>query len=1412
MAYVKSYSNYILRSKHQNVNDGTVYERDYTTIGGVGNFTKDQTPIYQTGNFLMTVGTDKVNVKPYAEKDWEKNEDGEIWTYKNVKNASGVTEYNDHKIVLKEDYYSLLDFAYYGSCSELVRTSLTDAMSRFPGELFVTNIPYSSDTETIIYADGDLLQIDNPFSIDLVTQHVTESADLNELKYLIANGWFKNYEIIHDGIVSSITNYQIIPFTFADEEDVCTIDCDNHTVIPSPYSKVCNAYELILNDELHIFNFVGKKKVTSLTSTQFEKWHIRPKESFLTDFYNSLDRFQAVILNPHTEPQYKAVFEVYEESDRGFDKHLETFVFPKGYGGYNIGSIAIAYQNYVNKFLKYTTVIDDNFSDSMYRMMTHESLKNFDKTHSDDFIEGGEKLAKLIRLFGREFDEIKFYIDNISNYNQITYDDLENMPDYFLSDNLGTNGWDVLNIYPLTLTEGIYVDGKFVELDVITGKTAFDNEHVRIFNQNISDSIKPYSSDRLGEHKYGYFNVCGDGQYDEVLNTELTKDRKFYVDDSNGKNIVRKKIKKYSSEKEFSYKDINTIFLKRLALNSKAIAKKKGTVQGIESMLSMFGLKSKKYAELTNSDVYDYEITEYTTFTNGIDDLPYNCKGMNHINWYNKTKTVPYNTSDYKQGIYVDYQGLPIAFRKMPNGVNRLYPYFNSENAIDGNLYYQMNGGWMHDTSLYTYDNSNNLIENSDVFKETLNSIKNVKTISNLLGQSMNDINDCQVCHVNSLDGKYMVIDGLLYDVLTDRNNKEYINVTVKNASVTVGTHVFYYNIYVSTPYENCSTLSDEMQLKGYNVSTLKNGTNIKIYLDGDHIEALDASTYEESIDFVSTDEQVYVTDGIFVVDKVEGTEYSNYFKLTNKNNKDKVDFGGWEQIAKNSKEYYQLNSIINYYKGNNPHNGNMNYDKGFAYVDYFANLFNYSLNNDLFDDRQYKGSFDSERHKIEQIGFKNIVTDESEKKYPLYEDDKIHFFGNWFDVNDGSVNEYNVEDHDSWYDKETYYNAVSNVVKNKQTVDGVCNGSDVDGSTYQIVNTKVISLTFKMLNMALAKDNMEEVKYFKSVVLPWVAQMIPSNCIFDVKFDMSNCIVDTEIETHSMCELSTKINTCGIHTVIAQEPMPLCALDTDIESDYVCTMSVDENQEEFGVYPKIMNMTLSNSSTTINLNVSGLTDYTYTIEYGVSDGCDINSGSKYIPSSYLSLSGINNNTAVSFNDDITSPSQCLWKTKNDNGNVLKQFNGNTSLVLDIEENPTILTITSLLKITYYRNGVKVGSETITFKQIPSKNYFRGLTYESDNTVSANITSWGDVIVQLNMDSHLSNTLEIHGNLNEECVENLEEIYLALLHEAQSMGSLEITKPNDTTIYVKNTDQITTRDIICTVGVQTFDISFIRNN
>ena len=132
--YIKSHSNYVLKKKHQEVNNGDIYERDITTIGGLNQFAPGQIPIYKSGNFIITVGNKDTSSRSIINERWEESTSGEVWTMNTIDASTSSNDIeNDLKIVLKQDYYDLSDFAYFGSCSELIRASLTDILARFPG-------------------------------------------------------------------------------------------------------------------------------------------------------------------------------------------------------------------------------------------------------------------------------------------------------------------------------------------------------------------------------------------------------------------------------------------------------------------------------------------------------------------------------------------------------------------------------------------------------------------------------------------------------------------------------------------------------------------------------------------------------------------------------------------------------------------------------------------------------------------------------------------------------------------------------------------------------------------------------------------------------------------------------------------------------------------------------------------------------------------------------------------------------------------------------------------------------------------------------------------------------------------------------------------------------------------------------
>ena len=196
MPYIKSHSNYVLKKRHQNVNGGTIYERDITTIGGRNNFSKGQVPIYQSGNFVITINNEDNVQKSVYSQGWEQNDNGEVWTLESLEGLiKDETGSEDQKIVLKQDYYNLRDFAYFGSCSELIRASISDILKKFPGELFV---PYDN---TIVYTykfnDTQMVLKDDGTTREETSGFTSETTDYSEV---VAN----NGEVIGSSIVGGI--------------------------------------------------------------------------------------------------------------------------------------------------------------------------------------------------------------------------------------------------------------------------------------------------------------------------------------------------------------------------------------------------------------------------------------------------------------------------------------------------------------------------------------------------------------------------------------------------------------------------------------------------------------------------------------------------------------------------------------------------------------------------------------------------------------------------------------------------------------------------------------------------------------------------------------------------------------------------------------------------------------------------------------------------------------------------------------------------------------------------------------------------------------------------------------------------------------------------------------------------------
>lgn len=1100
--YIKSHSNYVLKSKHQVLGDGsTIFERDITTIGGLNQFAPGQKPIYRSNNFIITVRDDGGISNQYNRKKWSENKSsGDVWTATAVSGMVSQDDMqNDTKIVLKQDYYDFRDFCYYGSLSEMFRASITDAITRFPGELYGTeNKVYYSTYETI---DGEQIEtrkvlgnglkyIVNPFGIDIHSKTVPKDAT-NPLKYF-ANDGYKNYNYINGGTKAQVT----WSVTYENK------DC---------YAKGDKLATITING-IKIYAYLGDDNVVYYLSAS-SGFHIRPNEEYLDRFYNECDNFQRLILNPKSTPKYKATFSIIKENENGYYREFEDFIFPTSEGGYNIDATSYGFNTYTTRLSQIGEFYDEFFTDNLYRSMTHEAIKNFDWTYTREFVEGdeeeyvlgGEKVQKALRVFAREFDEILTYINNIKNLNRVTYDERGNLPDYFLTDTVENEGWNVALVTPFDLSGS----STFNDSDCDTIETHFIEA---------SGDVTPYTEDLL-EDQYGFFISCcssgetpceykvngSDGQYKKI---SASANQYTMFDECAKTPILRNRIRSYSDERVYSYHDVNNEFLRRLKLNSRAIWRHKGTIEGIDMILGMFGLRNEKWVDRKkNGDNvcydkdYDYKIEEFSASTNTIEDCWDAPHQMYHMDWINSTKTITYDyrsISNYNRDgsdiDYIPYQGLPVKYEDK-DGKRYLYPNFEKYEKYDGDFYFQMNGGWEDKKFKYgrnyygfQFDADNNIIyiKNDDLFKETVRNIRRFDTLQDMLSVPSYEIHDDQIVYVTNIQDNIAVLAGKVYNIKTDRFGN-YIELIKASGVVQAGDDYFFDDVI--RVYDRYGTV------KSINISEIPNGQAINCYIINGTVQCYD--------DVKNCSDQ-------FVVIDPNAENYTNYFKIDDFSYSNRLGGNGWKRLSLGDREYKMINTIINDNKGNNPHNGMMRYDNGEEYFEYYKHLFKYALENDMFDERCYN-DFDAYRDIINNSGFTISINRNDNNSY-YFPSEKID------DYTDVMVFEHKLCKGSDCTESSAYSSSTDAKYAYKSLpIDGqsaytINNSACTRTSRKNIIsngkmNTKVIRITFRLHKVLIKNGKLtdigaSELKYIDDIVMNYLTQMIPSTAILQIRYE----------------------------------------------------------------------------------------------------------------------------------------------------------------------------------------------------------------------------------------------------------------------------------------------------------------------
>ena len=428
---VKSKSIYTIKKQHSVTNNSVIYENDHVTIVPNDGIYDDEMVLFSDSNFKYRVNTTQSSKKRHNRGEYIKPEgsDSEVWTLDTISGSS--TQSEESKIVLKPNYSSLKDFAYYGSAVELIKATVNNVILNFPGGLYY----YGSKAPQVKVGNTTYYLISNEFNIDCWTGGGTiASGDVkNPMRILAAS--YMNYT------VGSGTTECVSPkFTSAST-------CPNSIIGTVNFGA--GYFPVYMDGE-------GKKYLVSKSYGTAGSVIIKPKQEFVDKFWNEIDDFTRVLLNRDTSPIYKSVFETPYSDETGFYYQNKAYVWPT-FSGTTVPDITTgAFQGYLESLIDLATFHDEYDSDNIWRMMTHDAIKNMDwtftskkgdeETDLSDFDTTG--IGAMIRIYGRQFDDIKRYADNIKNTNTISYDEKGNSPDYFLSDTIENDGWEAFHTSP----------------------------------------------------------------------------------------------------------------------------------------------------------------------------------------------------------------------------------------------------------------------------------------------------------------------------------------------------------------------------------------------------------------------------------------------------------------------------------------------------------------------------------------------------------------------------------------------------------------------------------------------------------------------------------------------------------------------------------------------------------------------------------------------------------------------------------------------------------------------------------------------------------------------------------------------------------------------------------------------------
>ena len=395
---------------------------------------------FTKGNSLLTFGNFEIttNLEPLTGEIFNTGQFSDSFNLENLNltEQDSNTIYNNSvntlSVKLKNDKTNFLNYVYFSDSVNFVEKEVSGIVLNWKGSLFLQK---SNINDTVI-----------DFSYN-TNNNITTF----KIPVLVAQNVFGLFTFETTDTVTDENNISVLKQSFLKYE--ISNNYGKFNVVGYTGNTPTNDYITLKTEGLTWPNlYTG-----STTSGSFT-YHLKPTEETLDKvFFSRLSDFQTHLLNRLTTPKYTLILNIPRINNQGFtlnDEFKLTWPTPDGYNIdigarnpiFNPTSNQIRYSDYLNSLFNLAKNFDSETTNIAARRLVSSSIFEFD-TAGDGTENSGRKLNKLIKIWGREYDAIKKYIDAISFANTVTYSGKDNTPDELIKMMAKTLGFDTIQSF-----------------------------------------------------------------------------------------------------------------------------------------------------------------------------------------------------------------------------------------------------------------------------------------------------------------------------------------------------------------------------------------------------------------------------------------------------------------------------------------------------------------------------------------------------------------------------------------------------------------------------------------------------------------------------------------------------------------------------------------------------------------------------------------------------------------------------------------------------------------------------------------------------------------------------------------------------------------------------------------------------